>query len=385
MPSKKITVFSLRTLALLFVCLSPVQLLADEKASYIDEALHLYKAEERWTKYVTTFVEQKKDALRYPALYVDELDSWLKDELTWANNAPQIRAQLKRGYTVGQLSDMVRSLKAQGAPDAKRSEYFSALLNIGNSVFQAAIRPLLDQLMMMEAEQEASMPPVTTTNKDGSVTTQLGEYSRVKAGEKYVTFDFSSPPLPAIDLMALCAGDISSFEPLFNVLQPYAGYMQNYKFAEGSKGPLCKEELYSAPNGGRLYRIMLSQYLGPYELREIRISLARYKSEVRTLSFSGTLFFPEVSEHQPGNWMPATEAHKLASTTILENADPQDAERVRNSAESEQYRRLAAGWDQTDSGPVFIPLYTLEIFGYEAVVNRVTETADFFEPAVAIP
>lgn len=359
---------------LLIACLLPVQLLADGKDPYIDEALQLYRAEQKWTNYVNTFVEQKRSALKYPELYAAELDSWLKDELTWACNEPQIRAELKRDYTVVQLSDMVNSLKAQGFQDAKRSEYFSALLNIGNSAFQAAIRPLLDQLMMLEAAQEASMPPVTTINKDGSVTTQIGEYSSVKVGEKYVSFNFSSPPLPAIDLMKFCAGDISRFEPLFNMLQRYAGHMQNYKFAEGSEGPLCKEETYSASNGGRLYRIVLSQYVGPYELRDIHVSVARSKSEVRTLSFSGSLFLPEVSEHQPDKWISVEEAHQLAIEALLTVTPSDDHARYRTLPIPAAQRYAMSGIDDTD-GLSFTPIYELWVDSVFVYVDRLTGEA----------
>jgi hypothetical protein len=359
---------------LLIGCVLPVQLFADEKDPYIDEVLHLYKAEEKWTNFVTTFVRQKKDALEYPELYESALDSWLKDELAWASNEPQIRAQLRRYYTVEQLSKMADSLKVKGTQDAKRSESLSALLNIGNSTYQAAIRPLLDQLMMMEAEHEASMPPVTTIRTDGSVTTQTGEYSSVTVGEKFVTFDFSSPPLPVIDLMEFCAGDISHFEPLFNLLQPYAGYFQNYTFAEGSEGPLCKEEVYSALNGGRLYRIVLSQYVGPYELRDIRVSVARTKSEVRTLSFSGSLFLAEVPEHQPESWIPVEDAHQLAIEALLTVTSINDHARYRKLPIPASQHYAMSGIDDTD-GLSFTPMYELWVDSVFVYVDRLTGKA----------
>ncbi|MBM68070.1 MAG: hypothetical protein CME43_01620 [Haliea sp.] len=359
---------------LLIGLLQPAQLLADEKDPYIDEVLHLYKAEDKWTNFVTTFVRQKKGALADPERYESVLDAWLKDELSWGSNEPKIRAQLRRGYTVEQLSAMANSLKAKDTQNAKRSASLTALLSIGNSTFQAAIRPLLDQLMMMEAEYESSIPPVTTIRTDGSVTTQIGDYSSVTEGEKFVTFDFSSPPLPVIDLVEICAGDITRFEPLFNLLQPYVGYFQNYTFAEGSEGPLCKEEIYSAPNGGRLYRIVLSQYVGPYELRDIRVSVARTKSEVRTLSFSGSLFLSEITEHQPDNWIPVEEAHQLAIEALLTVTPIDDHARYRRLPIPVPQRYAMSGIDDTD-GLSFTPIYELWVDSVFVYVNRLTGEA----------
>ena len=135
----------------------------DQQDIYIDEIMHFHNAEGRWAEYVEDSVKQRLDALVYPELYREELDSWLEHELSWSSVEPLFREKLKARYSLDDLYQMAESLREHPSGYPQNSAVKGVgpvLFNLGVEVAREVYPPLLVRFNALKERYESQYDSV---------------------------------------------------------------------------------------------------------------------------------------------------------------------------------------------------------------------------------